>query len=176
MFHEPYHTKSVAHDKSRISSKTHKNDLHYTDLKKENRELRKELHKLRKMEAGWFGRNKNYVKKEVIVRNNHYHDEIERINSEYTTLTERYNNLELERNSLLDRIRHLEAELAQYNTHGSRIHHDWLAERSKYQQDIDLLNKRIELLSREKDTLRRSSYVKTAPVLVESNDHLAPEL
>lgn len=64
------------------------------------------------MEAGWFGRNKNYVKKEVIVRNNHYHDEIERINSEFSTLTERYNNLELERNSLLDRIRLLEEQLA----------------------------------------------------------------
>ena len=74
------------------------------------------------MEAGWFGRNKNYVKKEVIVKNNHYHDEIERINTKYSTLTERYNNLQLERNSLLDKIRHLEAELAKHNMHGSRYH------------------------------------------------------
>ena len=77
--------------------------------------MRKELHKLRKMEAGWFGKGKKYVKKEIIVKNNHYYDEIERINSEYTSLTERYNNLELERNSLLARIEELESELARHN-------------------------------------------------------------
>ena len=51
------------------------------------------------------------------MKNNHYHDEIERINTEFTTLTERYNNLEIERNALLARNEELEQELSRHNLH-----------------------------------------------------------
>lgn len=101
----------------RVSSNTNREDVTFKSLKKENTELKKELHKLRKIEAGWFGKNKNYIKKEIIIKNNHYHDEIERINTEFTSLTERYNNLELERNALLARNEELEQELSKHNLH-----------------------------------------------------------
>ena len=55
---------------------------------------------MRKIEAGWFGKNKNYVKKEIIIKNNHYSEEIEKINSEFTILTEKYTKLESENNEL----------------------------------------------------------------------------
>lgn len=59
------------------------------NLLEENAKLKKDLHELRKMEAGWFGKNKNYVKKEVIVKNNHYLEEKERINTEVNSFKER---------------------------------------------------------------------------------------
>lgn len=96
-------TETLVEVEPRYSEKTFREDITHKNLSDENAELKKELHKLRKIEAGWFGKNKNYIKKEVIIKNNHYHDEIERINSEYTTLTERYNNLESEKNALLAR-------------------------------------------------------------------------
>lgn len=59
-------------------------------MEEENAKLKKELHELRKMEAGWFGKDKNYVKKEVIVKNNHYLEEKEKITNELTNLRERH--------------------------------------------------------------------------------------
>lgn len=60
--------------KNKPFSKSYKNYNDYskknnynTNLELENADLKKQLHELRKMEAGWFGKNKNYVKKEVIV-------------------------------------------------------------------------------------------------------------
>ena len=75
-------------------SLSHVNNYHGLNLEEENRMLKKELHELRKMEAGWFGKNKNYVKKEVIVKNNHYLDEKLKITNEVTNLRERYSALE----------------------------------------------------------------------------------
>lgn len=75
-------------------SLSHANHHYGLNLEDENKMLKKELHELRKMEAGWFGKNKNYVKKEVIVKNNHYLDEKHKITSEVTNLRERYTALE----------------------------------------------------------------------------------
>ena len=94
-----------------MANKSIKNDITFNNVVDENKELKKELHKLRKLEAGWFGKHKNYIKKEIIIRNNHYHEEIEKITSELTILTEKYNNLENERNSLFSRNESLESEL-----------------------------------------------------------------
>lgn len=49
------------------------------------------------MEAGWFGKNKNYVKKEIIVQNNHYLEEKEKITTELSTFRERFIGMERER-------------------------------------------------------------------------------
>lgn len=71
--------------------------------------MKKELHELRKMEAGWFGKNKNYVKKEVIVKNNHYLDEKEKITSDITNINQRYSLVEREKQTLIQRLAELEA-------------------------------------------------------------------
>lgn len=97
-------------------SKSHRSNkrshMIHNNLEEENAMLKKELHELRKLEAGWFGKNKNYVKKEVIVKNNHYLDEKEKITSEVTNLRERYSLLDRERLSLIQKLRELEARLA----------------------------------------------------------------
>jgi hypothetical protein len=73
--YDPYNDTMIGTDPKQ-STRTFKDDVTFGNLKEENKKLRRELHKLRKMEAGWFGKNKNYIKKEVYVRNNHYHEEI----------------------------------------------------------------------------------------------------
>ena len=82
-------------------SKSYKNDhrsnLVHDNVLEENAKLRKELHELRKMESGWFGKDKNYVKKEVIVKNNHYLDEKEKVVTEVTNMKEKYTLLEKEK-------------------------------------------------------------------------------
>lgn len=88
------------------------NNLLVDHLEDENKDLKKELHELRKMEKGWFGKNKNYVKKEVIVKNHHYLKEREKITAEVTNLRERYSLLEREKLQLLQKLRDLEARLA----------------------------------------------------------------
>ena len=85
------------------------------NLLEENAELKKQLHELRKMEAGWFGKNKNIVKKEVIVKNNHYLDEKEKITSEVTNMRQRCLMLEKERLDLINKLKALEAKLAGLN-------------------------------------------------------------
>lgn len=67
------------------------------------------------MEAGWFGKNKNYVKKEVIVQNNHYLEENEKISSQLTSFRERSMFLERERQGLLKRVKLLESQLLNLN-------------------------------------------------------------
>lgn len=61
------------------------------------------------MEAGWFGKNKNFVKKEVIVKNNHYLEEKELISTELTSFRKRCMVLERERHGLLKRVQMLES-------------------------------------------------------------------
>lgn len=73
--------------------------------------MRKELNKLRKMQVGWFGKEKNVVKKEVIVQNNHYLEEKERVVRELNNWQSKYSLLEKERNDLLARLRALESQL-----------------------------------------------------------------
>lgn len=53
------------------------------------------------MEAGWFGKNKNVIKKEVIVKNNHYLDEKEKVTTEVTNLKEKHTAILRERDELL---------------------------------------------------------------------------
>ena len=53
-----------------LSNKSIAKDLSYKHLKDENKRLRGELHELRKMQAGWFGKDK--VRKEVRIENHHY--------------------------------------------------------------------------------------------------------
>lgn len=65
------------------------------------------------MEAGWFGKDKNYVKKEVIVKNNHYLEEKEKISNEITVLREKYTNLLRERDGLLAKLKEYENLIAQ---------------------------------------------------------------
>ena len=85
--------------------------------------MKKELHELRKMEAGWFGKNKNYVKKEVIVKNNHYLDEKEKITSDITNIKQRYSLVEREKQTLIHRLAELEARY-------SRDKNSWVQEKN----------------------------------------------
>lgn len=122
--------------------------------------MKKELHELRKMEAGWFGKNKHYVKKEVIVKNNHYLEEKEKITTELNSYKDRYMSLERERDDLLRRIADLEAELSRmHSDHG--LHRTvCLKDKSVLEQQIDSLNKRLDQLMRENESLRRQSMIK----------------
>jgi lipase chaperone LimK len=88
--------------------------------------MKKELHELRKMESGWFGKDKNYIKKEVIVKNNHYLEEKEKVTNELTTLRERHSTVVKERDSLLARLRALEADLGRVNGEYSTSRNAWL--------------------------------------------------
>lgn len=121
---EPVHYESHSYIPSKKSNKlkksrsrkvknanTLRDNLIESNLREENAEMRKELHRLRKLEAGWFGKNKNFVKKEVIVKNNHYLEEKEIITNELTSYKERVALLEKEKLGLLNRIKALEEEL-----------------------------------------------------------------
>lgn len=88
--------------------------------------MKKELHKLRKMEAGWFGKNKNIVKKEVIVKNNHYLDEKEKITNEVTNIRQRNLMLEKERQQLIQRLKMLENQLKGINHNYSKDRNLWI--------------------------------------------------
>ena len=96
------------------------------------------------MEAGWFGKDKNYVKKEVIVKNNHYLEEKEKITNELTNLRERHTTVVQERDNLLARIKALEAQLGGLNGEYGNSRNAWLKEKSALEQQMDLLNKRLE--------------------------------
>lgn len=100
---EPVHYESETYYTNKAKGKSIKvrQNLINENLQEENAELKKELHQLRKMEAGWFGKNKNVVKKEVIVKNNHYLDEKEKISSELTSYRERCMIMEKEKHALL---------------------------------------------------------------------------
>lgn len=87
--------------------------------------LKKELSEMRKMEAGWFGKEKSYVKKEVIVKNNHYIEEKEKIITEVTELREKYALLQKERLALLQKIKELEAKLASQQADFSQQRNLW---------------------------------------------------
>lgn len=81
------------------------------------------------MEAGWFGKNKNYVKKEVVVKNNHYLDEKEKITTEVTNLKEKHTELLNERNALIARNKALEAELAGLRNAYNKDKNIWVKEK-----------------------------------------------
>lgn len=107
-----YSTSYYGNNYSKSHKAHHRNNLVHKNLEEENAHLKKELHELRKLESGWFGKNKNYVKKEVIVKNNHYLDEKEKITSEVTNMRERHTHLEREKLTLIQKLRDLEARLA----------------------------------------------------------------
>ena len=107
------------------------------------------------MEAGWFGKDKNYVKKEVIVKNNHYLEEKEKITNELTNLRERHTTVVQERDQLLARIKALEAQLNGLNGEFGNSRNAWLKEKSALEQQMDLLNKRLEQSGREREALHK---------------------
>lgn len=93
--YENYKKTSMRNVQSNVSNikddfKSQRSNYLNDQLTKENAELKKELHQLRKMEAGWFGKDKNIIKKEVIVKNNHYLEEKELITNEINILKEKY--------------------------------------------------------------------------------------
>ena len=114
--YENYKKTSMRNVQSNVSNikddfKSQRSNYLNDQLTKENAELKKELHQLRKMEAGWFGKDKNIVKKEVIVKNNHYLEEKELITNEINVLKERYSQLLADRDALLNKNRLLAEEL-----------------------------------------------------------------
>ena len=70
---------------------------------------------MRKIETGWFGKNKNYGKKEIIFKNNSYQEEIERVTIDFNSLTERYNILEQDKNVLLVKNEKMKHEFKSLN-------------------------------------------------------------
>ena len=84
-----------------LSNKSIAKDLSYKHLKEDNKRLRAELHELRKMQAGWFGKDK--VKKEVRIENHHYLHEKELLEQDIKTLT-------VERENMLVDIEKLRSE------------------------------------------------------------------
>lgn len=98
-------------------------------LQDENLVLKKELNKLRKLEAGWFGKNKNVVKKEVIIKNKHYLKEKEKITGELLSYREECEDLRRERAGLLRRIKALESQLATFNNKFTNDRNLWLEDR-----------------------------------------------
>jgi cell division protein FtsB len=86
-------------------------------LEKENAELKKELHRLRKVEASFLGGKKTKVIERVHKENHHYIDEKNKLEREFKTLhTEKQElirqiqALETENKELRDRNSYLEQE------------------------------------------------------------------
>ena len=69
-----YESESNYLKKSKNNKNQFRENLLRENYAEENAQLKKELHELRKMQAGWYGKNKNVVKKEILVKNNHYLD------------------------------------------------------------------------------------------------------
>ena len=84
-----------------LSNRSIAKDLSYRNLKDENKRLRSELHELRKMQAGWFGKEK--VKKEVRIENHHYLHEKELLEKDIKTLN-------IERETLISDLEKLKSE------------------------------------------------------------------
>jgi hypothetical protein len=76
-----------------VSRKSIKEDLTYNKIKSENDEMRKELHELRKMQYGWYGKNPKVVKKEIIVEKHFFETEINNLKKELTTINNEKNTL-----------------------------------------------------------------------------------
>lgn len=71
---------------SLLTGKHHYNTLGYDHLERENKELKKELHRLRKVEASFLGGKKTKVIERVHKENHHYVDEKNKIEKDFVTL------------------------------------------------------------------------------------------
>lgn len=147
--------------KSRKSRNPLKDEFINRNLKEENALMRKELHKLRKMEAGWFGKNKKFVRKEVIVKNNHYLEEKEYISNELTSIQKKLSLVEKEKHGLLNRVKMLEGQLSSLNTKFSNDKDSWHKERSSLLAQIEALNKKLDVLSNQKQLVHTQRIVES---------------
>ncbi len=88
-----------------LSEKSYVVNLEKDNLKKENKKLKTELHKLRKIQAGWFGRGNKQEIEEVRIQNNYY------VKENNTLITE-INDLKSENLKLANKIKMFETQNA----------------------------------------------------------------
>lgn len=148
--YENYKKTSMRNVQSNVSNikddfKSQRSNYLNDQLTKENAELKKELHQLRKMEAGWFGKDKNIVKKEVIVKNNHYLEEKELITNEINILKEKYSQLLADRDALLNKNRLLAEELNGFKN-------GWMNEKQALMGQIGQLKNQTNVVIQQDNT------------------------
>lgn len=148
--YENYKKTSMRNVQSNVSNikddfKSQRSNYLNDQLTKENAELKKELHQLRKMEAGWFGKDKNIVKKEVIVKNNHYLEEKELITNEINVLKEKYSQLLADRDALLNKNRLLAEELNGFKN-------GWMNEKQALMGQIGQLKNQTNVVIQQDNT------------------------
>ncbi len=148
--YENYKKTSMRNVQSNVSNikddfKSQRSNYLNDQLTKENAELKKELHQLRKMEAGWFGKDKNIVKKEVIVKNNHYLEEKELITNEINVLKEKYRQLLADRDALLNKNRLLAEELNGFKN-------GWMNEKQALMGQIGQLKNQTNVVIQQDNT------------------------
>lgn len=86
------------------------------NLQEENSDLRKSLHELRKIESGWFGKEKKFVKKEVIVQNVHYNQQLDELKALYTSLQLKHNELLAQNQKLVEKNEELSSQVSTLNS------------------------------------------------------------
>lgn len=100
-----------------INGKDHYNYVGMNMLERENKELKKELHRLRKVEASFLGGKKTKVIERIHKENHHYIDEknkiennLKTLHNERSELLREIDNLNIENKELRDRNSYLEKE------------------------------------------------------------------
>ena len=131
----------------------HFNNYGMQELKRENKQLKNELHRLRKVEASFLNGKKTKVIEKVHTRNHHYHDDklrvennLQTLHAERDVLNKQIHDLRIENDDLLNRIALLEKEKndladlhGRHQTEITTIHTDYKNRHNDYETQLNSL-------------------------------------